>query len=81
MKAVAPAGTTMGDVFRAGAVFSGLGLVAMALAGVQSDLPDGLHVHLAAAVERFGSGDPAEPDLEGLVAIDAEVRSFAEAYR
>jgi 1-deoxy-D-xylulose-5-phosphate reductoisomerase len=36
---------------------------------------------LGAAVERFGSGEPAEPDLDGLVAIDAEVRSFAESYR
>jgi 1-deoxy-D-xylulose-5-phosphate reductoisomerase len=36
---------------------------------------------LGAAVERFGSGEPAQPDLDGLVAIDAEVRSFAESYR
>ena len=36
---------------------------------------------LGAAVERFGSGEPAEPDLDELVAIDAEVRSFAESYR
>ena len=36
---------------------------------------------LAAAVERFGSGEPAEPDLEQLVALDTEVHRFAEAYR
>jgi 1-deoxy-D-xylulose-5-phosphate reductoisomerase len=36
---------------------------------------------LGAAVERFGPGEPVEPSLEQLVAIDIEVRSFAEAYR
>jgi 1-deoxy-D-xylulose-5-phosphate reductoisomerase len=36
---------------------------------------------LGAAVERFGGGDPAEPGLEQLVALDAEVHTFAEAYR
>ena len=36
---------------------------------------------LGAAVERFGPGEPVEPSLEQLVAIDVEVRSFAEAYR
>jgi 1-deoxy-D-xylulose-5-phosphate reductoisomerase len=33
---------------------------------------------LAAAVERFGSADPREPSLEEIVALDAEVRAFAE---
>ncbi|HEX7491072.1 MAG TPA: 1-deoxy-D-xylulose-5-phosphate reductoisomerase [Candidatus Limnocylindrales bacterium] len=36
---------------------------------------------LGAAVERFGPGDPVEPSLDQLVAIDVEVRKFAEAYR
>jgi 1-deoxy-D-xylulose-5-phosphate reductoisomerase len=39
---------------------------------------------LGAAVERFGApatGEPAEPSLEQLVGLDAEVRQFAEAYR
>jgi len=36
---------------------------------------------LGAAVDRFGRGVPAEPGLEDLVALDAEVRSFAETYR
>jgi 1-deoxy-D-xylulose-5-phosphate reductoisomerase len=36
---------------------------------------------LAAAVERFGHGEPAEPTLDQLVAIDADVHRFAEAYR
>jgi 1-deoxy-D-xylulose-5-phosphate reductoisomerase len=36
---------------------------------------------LAAAVERFGQGEPAEPTLDQLVAIDADVHRFAEAYR
>ena len=36
---------------------------------------------LAAAVERFGPGEPAEPSLDQLVAIDAEVRRYAEIYR
>jgi 1-deoxy-D-xylulose-5-phosphate reductoisomerase len=36
---------------------------------------------LGSAVERFGSGRPVEPDLEQLVALDAEVRAFGEAYR
>jgi 1-deoxy-D-xylulose-5-phosphate reductoisomerase len=36
---------------------------------------------LGAAVERFGSGDPVEPNLDQLVAVHAEVRQFAEAYR
>jgi 1-deoxy-D-xylulose 5-phosphate reductoisomerase len=36
---------------------------------------------LGAAVERFGSGEPAEPGLEQLIALDAEVHTFAEAYR
>jgi 1-deoxy-D-xylulose-5-phosphate reductoisomerase len=36
---------------------------------------------LGAAVERFGSAGAAEPSLEQLVALDVEVRAFAEAYR
>ena len=36
---------------------------------------------LGAAVERFGSGEPREPGLEELVALDAEVRAFAEVAR
>jgi 1-deoxy-D-xylulose-5-phosphate reductoisomerase len=36
---------------------------------------------LGAAVERFGQGEPADPTLEQLVALDAEVHRFAEAYR
>jgi 1-deoxy-D-xylulose-5-phosphate reductoisomerase len=36
---------------------------------------------LGAAVERFGAADPAEPGLEQLIALDAEVHSFAETYR
>ncbi len=36
---------------------------------------------LGAAVERFGSGSPAEPSLDQLVAIDADVHRFAEAFR
>ncbi len=36
---------------------------------------------LGAAVDRFGQAGPAAPSLEGLIALDAEVRSFAEAYR
>jgi 1-deoxy-D-xylulose-5-phosphate reductoisomerase len=33
---------------------------------------------LAAAVEKFGSGEPREPDLDELVALDVQVRAFAE---
>ncbi|MGZ6314050.1 MAG: 1-deoxy-D-xylulose-5-phosphate reductoisomerase, partial [Candidatus Limnocylindrales bacterium] len=36
---------------------------------------------LGAAVERFGDAGPNAPSLEGLMALDAEVRTFAEAYR
>jgi 1-deoxy-D-xylulose-5-phosphate reductoisomerase len=36
---------------------------------------------LGAAVERFGPGEPAEPTLDQLVALDADVHRFAEAYR
>jgi 1-deoxy-D-xylulose-5-phosphate reductoisomerase len=36
---------------------------------------------LGAAVERFGPGEPAEPTLDQLVALDADVQRFAEAYR
>ena len=34
---------------------------------------------LAAAVEKFGSAEPREPDLDELVALDVQVRAFAEA--
>jgi 1-deoxy-D-xylulose-5-phosphate reductoisomerase len=36
---------------------------------------------LAAAVERFGTGEPREPSLEEIVALDAEVRAFAGVAR
>ena len=36
---------------------------------------------LGAAVDRFGFGEPADPDLDQLVGLDLEVRRFAEAYR
>jgi len=36
---------------------------------------------LSAAVEKFGSGEPREPGLEELVALDAQVRAFAEVVR
>lgn len=36
---------------------------------------------LGAAVDRFGHADATEPSLEQLVALDVEVRAFAEAYR
>ena len=36
---------------------------------------------LGASIERFGQAGPAAPSLEGLIALDAEVRAFAEAYR
>jgi 1-deoxy-D-xylulose 5-phosphate reductoisomerase len=36
---------------------------------------------LGASVDRFGQAGPAAPSLEGLVALDTEVRAFAEAYR
>ncbi len=36
---------------------------------------------LGAAVERFGTAEPADPSLEQLVALDTEVRAFAEVYR
>jgi 1-deoxy-D-xylulose-5-phosphate reductoisomerase len=36
---------------------------------------------LGAAVEHFGTAQPAEPNLEQLIALDAEVHHFAEAYR
>ncbi|HEY8199107.1 MAG TPA: 1-deoxy-D-xylulose-5-phosphate reductoisomerase [Candidatus Limnocylindrales bacterium] len=32
-----------------------------------------------AAIERFGSGSPAEPDVDGLIALDADVRAWAAA--
>jgi 1-deoxy-D-xylulose-5-phosphate reductoisomerase len=36
---------------------------------------------LGAAVEKFGSGEPREPGLEELVALDSQVRAFAEVAR
>jgi 1-deoxy-D-xylulose-5-phosphate reductoisomerase len=36
---------------------------------------------LESAVARFGAGEPRGPSLDELVVLDAEVRSFAEAYR
>jgi 1-deoxy-D-xylulose-5-phosphate reductoisomerase len=36
---------------------------------------------LDAAVERFGEAGLTAPSLEGLIALDAEVHTFAEAYR
>ena len=36
---------------------------------------------LGAAVDRFGSGEPADPSLDDLIGIDAEVGRFAEEYR
>jgi 1-deoxy-D-xylulose-5-phosphate reductoisomerase len=33
---------------------------------------------LAAAVEKFGSGEPREPGLDELIALDVQVRAFAE---
>jgi 1-deoxy-D-xylulose-5-phosphate reductoisomerase len=36
---------------------------------------------LAAAVERFGTGEPSRPSLDEIVALDAEVRAFAEVAR
>ncbi len=36
---------------------------------------------LEAAVERFGLAEPREPSLDEIVALDAEVRAFAEAVR
>ncbi len=40
----------------------------------------GIPALLAAAVERFGDGPDQAPDVEGLIALDAEVRSFAKAW-
>jgi 1-deoxy-D-xylulose-5-phosphate reductoisomerase len=44
---------------------------------------NGISRLLGAAVERFGassSGESAEPSLDQLISLDAEVRSFAESY-
>jgi 1-deoxy-D-xylulose-5-phosphate reductoisomerase len=40
----------------------------------------GIPALLEAAVERFGDGPDQAPDVEALVALDAEVRSFAAAW-
>ena len=44
------------------------------------DFP-GISRLLGAAVERFGTSGPTEPSLEGLIALDAEVRVFAQEFR
>jgi len=43
---------------------------------------DGIPRLLAAAIEEFGAGSAADqaPDLEGLIALDAEVRAFASTW-
>jgi 1-deoxy-D-xylulose-5-phosphate reductoisomerase len=41
----------------------------------------GIPALLAAAVERFGDGPDQAPDVDALIALDAEVRSFAAAWR
>jgi 1-deoxy-D-xylulose-5-phosphate reductoisomerase len=40
----------------------------------------GIPTLLAAAVERFGPGADQAPDVDALVALDAEVRAFARAW-
>jgi 1-deoxy-D-xylulose-5-phosphate reductoisomerase len=52
--------------------------VARFLAG-SLDFP-GIPRLLAAAVDRFGQGEPREPGLDELIALDTEVRAFAEAF-
>jgi 1-deoxy-D-xylulose-5-phosphate reductoisomerase len=66
---------------RAAAAFISADEVAVArfLAG-SLDFP-GIPRLLGAAVERFGTGGPVEPSLDGLVALDAEVRAFSQEYR
>jgi 1-deoxy-D-xylulose-5-phosphate reductoisomerase len=66
---------------RATAAFISADEVAVArfLAG-RLDFP-GIAGLLGDAVERFGGSGPDEPSLEGLIALDAEVRAFAEEYR
>jgi 1-deoxy-D-xylulose-5-phosphate reductoisomerase len=41
----------------------------------------GIPAVLAAAVERFGTGADQAPDVDTLIALDAEVRAFAAAWR
>jgi 1-deoxy-D-xylulose-5-phosphate reductoisomerase len=41
----------------------------------------GIPALLEAAVDRFGSGDDQSPDIDGLIALDREVRAFATAWR
>ncbi len=53
--------------------------VARFLAGTLSF--QGIPRLLDAAVQTFGAGQPAEPPLADLIALDTEVRAFAEAYR
>jgi 1-deoxy-D-xylulose-5-phosphate reductoisomerase len=53
--------------------------VARFLAG-SLDFP-GIPRLLGAAVERFGTAGPVEPSLEGLIALDSEVRGFAQEFR
>jgi 1-deoxy-D-xylulose-5-phosphate reductoisomerase len=40
----------------------------------------GIPALLAAAVERFGSGADQAPDVDALIALDAEVRAFATSW-
>jgi 1-deoxy-D-xylulose-5-phosphate reductoisomerase len=40
----------------------------------------GIPAVLAAAVERFGSGADQAPDVDTLIALDAEVRAFATSW-
>jgi 1-deoxy-D-xylulose-5-phosphate reductoisomerase len=40
----------------------------------------GIPALLAAAVERFGTGADQAPDVDGLIALDAEVRAFASSW-
>jgi 1-deoxy-D-xylulose-5-phosphate reductoisomerase len=41
----------------------------------------GIPALLEAAVGRFGSGDDQSPDIDGLIALDREVRAFATPWR
>jgi 1-deoxy-D-xylulose-5-phosphate reductoisomerase len=41
----------------------------------------GIPALLAAAVERFGAGADQAPDVDALIALDAEVRAFAGTWR
>ena len=41
----------------------------------------GIPALLAAAIERFGTGSDQAPDVETVIALDAEVRAFAAGWR